>query len=133
MKIKILSKLIRAVVLLAVLFTSLVTMAQQNSKDEKIVSDAKSARAEFMEVDNTMKNLNFAVILQRKSDTLYLPCKNRATALYERVLPPVKPQNFVVRTSASNPSTKLIATWDKCSGCDGYALTRTDMSAGVGP
>src|SRR5258705_10398891 len=56
MKIKMLSKLIKAVVLLAIFFTSSIAMAQQSSKDQKIIADAKAAKSEFIQADASLKN-----------------------------------------------------------------------------
>ena len=57
MKIKMLSNLIGSAVLFVVFFMSSTAIAQQSSKDKKIVADATESRAEFIRVDGLMKNL----------------------------------------------------------------------------
>jgi lipid-binding SYLF domain-containing protein len=57
MSIKTPLQVIKAAIFMASIVMSSVAIAQTNSKDRKIVADAKDAKAEFIRVDGLMKNL----------------------------------------------------------------------------
>lgn len=86
---------------------------------------------ETLEIDNNKSKLNVAAIATANGHGLFFPYKDRKTVLYERVLPSDKPENLTVRQSSSTPSSKLIASWDKCNNCDGFEVVRTNKSTGI--
>jgi hypothetical protein len=79
-------------------------------------------------LENNQSVLNFGLVIYRNGIRILIPYPNWNILPYERTLPAVKPSNFSVRRSAETPSSKLIATWDKCTNCDGYVLLRNNMS-----
>ncbi len=85
---------------------------------------------DLLSIDNSNKYLSFAAILHLNGRQLLIPFKNRSRLFYERVLPTSQPDNFSVRSSVTSPSTRIIASWEKCDDCDGYVLTRTNKSSG---
>ncbi len=82
----------------------------------------------ILNIDNSNTYLNFAEHFNFGDNDFFMPFKGRKSSLYERVLPPEKPQGFDVRHSVNSPSSKLIITWDKCTDCSGYLLTRIDKT-----
>lgn len=80
----------------------------------------------MLDIDNTKTILNYAEQFNLNSNTLYMPFNSRKSSLYERILPPEKPHGFSGLNSVNSPSCKLIVTWDKCTDCEGYLLTRVN-------
>jgi hypothetical protein len=83
-----------------------------------------------LNIDNSQTNFRFAAIINSEGNSLSIPYNEMNSSLCERVLPSSNVTNFSVRHSASI-ATRLIATWDKCSNCDGYVLARTEKSSNI--
>ncbi len=84
-----------------------------------------------LDIGSSNTVINFAEQVEISDYNFFIPFQHRESSLYERVMPPVKPQNIAGRNSVNSPSSKLIITWDKCSDCDGYVLTRIEKTNNI--
>ncbi|MFZ5940553.1 MAG: DUF4832 domain-containing protein [Bacteroidota bacterium] len=82
-----------------------------------------------LEIESGQTGFRIAALMKLKNTEVVLPNESNPWVL-ERVLPSPLVTGLTVRHSVSIP-TRLIATWDPCSGSDGYILTRTEVPTGI--
>jgi hypothetical protein len=70
------------------------------------------------------------MVLRTESNTMSLPFKGKSLAVYDRIQPAQPPANFHLAASATDPTSKIIIRWDKCTNCNGHVIEKLTGSPG---
>jgi hypothetical protein len=99
----------------------------------KINTDLVVLKIPLSLFENADQITSFRLIAEISGNTFSLPVPYSGWPVYyyERTMPSSLPANLAIRRSVSTPGSKLIVTWDKCSDCKGYILTRKNQSTGA--
>lgn len=70
------------------------------------------------------------IILNSGTDKLHMPFSGQSLPVYNRILPIGPPTGFHLVSSETDPTSRIIIRWDKCTNCNGHVIEKLTGSPG---